>query len=70
MEQLDLHGFRHNEAELEVEKFLCSCKLPCRIITGNSAKMRNIVIKEVKRLKLGVWNTGHYGSITVLDKKI
>jgi DNA-nicking Smr family endonuclease len=70
MEILDLHGKRHNEAELEVEQFLCSCGLPCKIITGNSKSMRNIVLREVKRLKLGVWDTGNYGCLTILQKKL
>jgi DNA-nicking Smr family endonuclease len=69
MNELDLHGKTHEEAELEVERWLCSCDLPCKIITGNSFRMRDIVLKEVQRLGLFIWDTD-FGYITVIEKKI
>ena len=37
---LDLHGYQHHEVEEVVRKFLNFVELPCKIITGNSLKMK------------------------------
>tara|TARA_R110000824_G_scaffold104480_4_gene248028 strand:+ start:5657 stop:5866 length:210 start_codon:yes stop_codon:yes gene_type:complete len=43
METLDLHGIRHEEAEYKVHKFIYLTSLPCKIITGHSATMKELV---------------------------
>ena len=52
METLDLHNQRHQEVERLVEDFLYWYDLPVKIITGNSDKMKQLVIDVVKRHKL------------------
>jgi len=47
--QLDLHGIRHNEVDRLVENFVLLNTLPLRIITGNSNKMIELVIKVLDR---------------------
>ena len=37
---LDLHGYKHHEVEEVTRKFLNFVELPCRIVTGNSSKMK------------------------------
>ncbi len=48
METLDLHGVRHEDAEFKVHRFIYRASLPCKIITGHSATMKEIV-KDVLR---------------------
>ena len=52
METLDLHNQRHRDVERLVEDFLNWYDLPVKIITGNSNKMKQLVIDVVKRHKL------------------
>ena len=42
MRTLDLHGIKHQEAEEKIKKFLNFIELPCKIITGDSSKMKDI----------------------------
>ena len=42
--KLDLHGIRHKEVDRLVENFVLLNNTPMRIITGNSHRMRQIVI--------------------------
>ena len=42
--KLDLHGVRHNDVERLVENFVLLNEPPLTIITGNSHRMRQIVI--------------------------
>ena len=44
MDKLDLHGVRHNEVERIVENFVLLNEPPLTIITGNSDRMRQIVV--------------------------
>mgnify|MGYP000119619548 CR=1 FL=1 len=41
---LDLHGVRHNDVERLVENFVLLNEPPLTIITGNSDRMRQIVV--------------------------
>jgi len=43
MKSLDLHNYSHDEAEDMVMTFLNWTEVPCKIITGNSKKMKTIV---------------------------
>jgi len=51
MEELDLHGVFHSEVRDKVENFvlLNSTKLPVRIITGDSIRMRNLTENILKK---------------------
>lgn len=67
METLDLHNKRHSEVERIVEDFLIFNPPPVKIITGNSDKMKQLVIDVVK--KFGFYchyeNLRNYGSLVV-----
>jgi|TARA_Y100000289_G_C3928291_1_gene154838 DNA-nicking Smr family endonuclease len=43
MRTLDLHGVQHFKAEEKIKKFLNFVELPCKIITGHSSKMKDLV---------------------------
>ena len=45
---LDLHGVKHEEVPEVLARFLNFVKLPCKIITGDSQKMIELVKKTVK----------------------
>jgi len=51
MEELDLHGIFRSEVRDKVENFvlLNSTKLPVRIITGDSNRMRNLTENILKK---------------------
>ena len=49
MKQLDLHNLRHEQVHNKVEDFILLNEQPCSIITGNSAKMQEIVIEVIKQ---------------------
>lgn len=51
MEELDLHGVFHSEVRDKVENFVLinSTKLPVRIITGDSMRMRNLTENILKK---------------------
>ena len=53
MEELDLHGVFHSEVRDKVENFvlLNSTKLPVRIITGDSQRMRNLTVNILDKHK-------------------
>lgn len=46
MKSLDLHSYNHEEAEDAVMTFLNWTDVPCKVITGNSKKMK-IIVKSV-----------------------
>ena len=47
MNKLDLHGVRHGDVQQEVDHFLFenNDRLPLQIVTGNSGRMKEIVIE-------------------------
>ena len=49
LHRLDLHGIRHDEVDRLVENFVLLNTPPMRIITGNSDKMRDLVINVLDR---------------------
>ena len=55
MKELDLHGMLHSDVEDKVEDFVLvnSTKLPIRIITGNSVKMKELTKKVLDKHKFG-----------------
>ena len=66
---LDLHGYRHHEVDIAVEKFvfLNQEEMPLTIICGNSEKMLSLVRIVLDRTNAEYYNgIGHeYGQIKV-----
>ena len=63
---LDLHGVRHAEAEERVRVFLNFVELPCKIITGDSEKMADIVKKIVKTYAWKCYNDPYNTGILII----
>ena len=64
---LDLHSTKHADAEGLVERFIHENRndLPAKIITGNSRRMRELVIKAAKSMGYNVFDMGNFGEIDV-----
>lgn len=66
MNEIDLHGFTHDEAVFAAENFVLLESqdelFQCRIITGNSYKMHGRIIEMLNthnfRYYIPSWNTG------------
>jgi len=66
MNEIDLHGFTHDEAVFAAENFVLLESqdelFQCRIITGNSYKMHERIIEMLNkhdfRYYIPSWNTG------------
>ena len=66
MNEIDLHGFTHDEAQFAAEDFvLIQSQNPifqCRIITGNSYKMTTKIVEMLESHEFNwyipTWNTG------------
>ena len=69
MKTLDLHNTRHCDVEEKISRFLNWAEVPCRIITGNSDRMKKITKKILKRYDLACYNENDYnhGSYIVVD---
>ena len=67
MNQLDLHGIKHQDVQILVEDWVLvhQTEVPLRIICGNSAKMIQLV-DEVLTQKLDIeYRMWQYGVIVV-----
>ena len=64
---LDLHSIKHSNALLLIEQFIHENRneLPIKIITGNSRKMKNIVISSAKEMGYNVFDIGKFGEIDI-----
>ncbi len=66
MNEIDLHGFNHDEALIKAEDFVLiesqDSVFQCRIITGNSNRLSKKVIKMLEshdfNWYIPGWNTG------------
>lgn len=68
MNEIDLHGFTHDEALFAVENFVLEESqkgfgFQCRVITGNSKTLQDKIIKEVLikhkfKFYIPSWNIG------------
>tara|TARA_Y100001970_G_scaffold288221_1_gene414939 strand:- start:450 stop:650 length:201 start_codon:yes stop_codon:yes gene_type:complete len=65
MNTLDLHGIRHDEVDRLVENFVLLKTPPLRIITGNSDRMKELVIKVLDRCNIE-YEQFRPGQITIL----
>tara|TARA_Y100001938_G_C7822645_1_gene297381 strand:- start:308 stop:517 length:210 start_codon:yes stop_codon:yes gene_type:complete len=52
IEELDLHGVKHEDVDRLVENFVLLKTLPLRIIIGNSHTMKNLVVDVLQRHNL------------------
>jgi len=64
LKEIDLHGIGHSEVPLTLENEMFLCEPPMRIITGNSQKMKSLVMafldKHDYKYFLGdEWNQGY-----------
>ena len=66
---LDLHKTRHSDVPDRVCDFLNWVDPPCKIITGKSSKMREIVEKIVYRYGYNCYSesASNYGCLIVVD---
>ena len=64
---LDLHGIRHDDVERLVENFVLLNEPPLTIITGNSDKMRDIVLTALNKYGIG-WERFTWGEIKILEQ--
>ena len=60
---IDLHGIKHENVERDVENFVVK-NAPCKIITGNSSKMKNKVLSylnehDYKYMSGDLYNQGY-----------
>lgn len=66
MKELDLHGLTHEEAVLKAENFVLLESVDelfeCRLITGNSMKMKSVIVEMLEKHDfkwwIPAWNTG------------
>jgi len=67
MNEIDLHGFTHDEAVFATENFILMESVEelfeCKVITGNSMKLQVRIIDDVLKLHkfrwyVPSWNTG------------
>ena len=65
METLDLHGIRHHDVDRLVENFIMMKEPPMRIITGNSDRMIELVVKVLDKYKID-YEKFRPGQITIL----
>jgi len=72
LETLDLHRTKHVDVEETVARFLNWAEVPCRIITGNSGKMKIIVEKMVDKYGYTCYHESayNYGSLIIVDQEI
>ena len=47
--KIDLHGIRHEDVEKLLEDFILLNEPPFRIITGNSIRMKEIVVEVLDK---------------------
>ena len=69
MKKLDLHGVRHSEVDRLVENFVLLNNPPLEIITGNSDKMKKLVIATLIQHGFNYQEGDYYnrGYINVLN---
>ena len=63
--QLDLHGIRHSDVDRVVENFILLNESPMRIITGNSDRMKELVVRVLNRHDIE-YESFRPGQITIL----
>ena len=72
MKKIDLHGYDYDKASLLVTIFIENNinNLPLKVITGNSNKMKNIVIEISKKFTLKTSYQNHHNLGTLIITEI
>ena len=70
LETLDLHRVKHENVEELVSKFFNWSEIPCRVITGNSERMKKIVRKIITSYGYSFYYESdfNHGSLIVVEK--
>ena len=68
--KLDLHGMKHSDVELTVERFIMNHSTPLSIITGFSDRMRDLVITVVKRYQMRYEVPSHNAGMIIVTEKL
>ena len=71
MRTLDLHGVRHESVSAALEDFFNFVELPCKVITGNSKRMKDLLFATVKKYSYECHLQDDYnlGAFVVFEKK-
>jgi hypothetical protein len=72
LKTLNLHEIKHQDVEETVASFLNWSEVPCRIITGNSNRMKKLVKEVVDRYGYSCYNESavNHGSLIVVEEVI
>ena len=66
MNELDLHGVRHEEVERLLENFILLNEPPLKVITGNSTYMQNKLEGFCYKHKMTFERWANWGEYTIL----
>ena len=68
---LDLHGFSYTEVDEKLRSFLNFVELPCKIVTGNSSKMKAIARNIIYEYGWSSYEESaqNTGTLIVIEKK-
>ena len=66
MEELDLHGVRHEEVERLLENFILLNEPPQKVITGNSNHMQSALESFCSKHNVGYERWANWGEYTIL----
>jgi hypothetical protein len=67
--KLDLHGLRHENVKSALDSHIYKNDPPFEVVTGNSIKMRQIVLEVLKEHNLHYFDI-NTGAIVVVEKKL
>ena len=67
--KLDLHGIKHEDVRQILDSHIYNNEPPFEIVTGNSLKMKNLVLSVINEYDLGFFylNTG---SVMVIEGQL
>lgn len=71
MKTLDLHGIQHAEVESQVIDFAYKTEAPFKIVTGNSRRMKDLVIQVLTRFELHAYEESDHnlGALIVVERR-
>ena len=70
MDELDLHGVRHEEVERLLENFILLNEPPLKVITGNSTYMQSKLEIFCCKHKVMYERWGNWGEFTILNTRV
>ena len=66
MNELDLHGVRHEEGERLLENFILLNEPPLKVITGNSTYMQSTLERFCTKHRITYERWANWGEYTIL----